>query len=280
MDLIDTHLHLIRREITGHAWTHEVPTLAGADFSLDDARRLYGGRVRGSIFMEVDAEDFRAESRWIAGLIREGELLGQIANCRPETDQDFDAWLDECATLGVVGLRRILHTVPDDVSTTETFHANVRKIGQRGLPFDMNFLGRTLPIAYDLAAACPDVTFVLDHCGTPDIAGGDMDPWREGMVRLAGLPHVNVKLSGITAYAAPGDWDFSTLRPWIDHVLDTFGPARMVWGSDWPVVNLGAGLPAWLDITERVLGELSLDEQELIGWRNAERIYKVNTGLT
>jgi predicted TIM-barrel fold metal-dependent hydrolase len=280
MDLIDTHLHLIRREVTGHAWTREVPTLSGADFSLDDARRLYGGRVRGSIFMEVDADDFQAESRWIAGLIRSGDLLGQIANCRPEQDAGFEAWLDECADLGVVGLRRILHTVPDDVSTTETFRTNVRRIGQRGLPFDMNFLGRTLTIAYHLAASCPDMVFVLDHCGTPDIAGGDMDPWREGITRLASLPHVNVKLSGITAYTAPGDWDLSTLRPWIDHVVDAFGPARMVWGSDWPVVNLGAGLPSWLDITVRVLGGFSSDEQALIGWRNAERIYKVNTGLT
>ncbi|WP_210526735.1 amidohydrolase family protein [Rubellimicrobium arenae] len=280
MDLIDTHLHLIQRDVTGHAWTRNEPALAGRDFTLDDARRLYGGRVRGSIFMEVDADDFQAESRWIAGLVRQGELLGQIANCRPETDDGFEPWLDECADLGVVGMRRILHTVADDVSTTETFRANVRRIGGRGLPFDMNFLGRTLPIAYDLAAACPDMTFVLDHCGTPDIAGGDMDPWREGMARLASLPHVNVKLSGISAYAPPGEGDPVTLRPWIDHLFETFGPERIVWGSDWPVVNLGRGLPAWLDVTEAVLRDLSADERAAVGWKNAERIYKVNTGLT
>ena len=97
------------------------------------------------------------------------------------------------------------------------FRANVRKIGRAGYPFDINVLGRTLHLARELARACPDMQFVLDHCGTPDIAGGDMDPWREGMRRLASLPHVNVKLSGISAYTAPDDWDLATLRPWIDH---------------------------------------------------------------
>jgi predicted TIM-barrel fold metal-dependent hydrolase len=107
MELIDTHLHLIDRSVTGHAWTHRVPPLQ-RDFPLEEAQRLYGSRVRGSIFMEVAALDWQAESRWIASLVREGRLLGQIANCRPETDEGFEAWLEEGRELGVVGYRRIL----------------------------------------------------------------------------------------------------------------------------------------------------------------------------
>jgi predicted TIM-barrel fold metal-dependent hydrolase len=276
MKLIDTHLHLIDRSVTSHAWTPRVPPLAGRDFTLDEALKLYGGRVAGSIFMEVAALDWQSESRWIAGLIREGRLLGQIANCRPEAEEGFAAWLEEGRELGVVGWRRILHEdVAEDVSLSDTFRGNVRKIGRAGYPFDVNVLGRTLWLARDLARACPDVTFVLDHCGTPDIAGGGWDIWVEGLREVAACPNVNVKLSGISAYAAPGAATLDTLRPWIEHVLATFTPARMVWGSDWPVVNLGAGLPAWLDITQAVLGELSEDEQAMIGWRNAERIYGV-----
>lgn len=275
MRLIDTHLHLVDREVTGHAWTDRVPPLQ-RDFPLEEALGLYGGRVAGSIFMEVAALDWQSESRWIAGLVREGRLLGQIANCRPETDEGFGAWLEEGRDLGVVGWRRILHEdVAEDVSLSEGFRENVRRIGRAGYPFDINVLGRTLGLARDLARACPDMTFVLDHCGTPDIAGGGWDVWATGLREVAACPNVNVKLSGISAYAAPGTASLETLRPWIGHVLDTFTPARMVWGSDWPVVNLGAGLPAWLDVTEAVLGELSANEQDQIGWRNAERIYGV-----
>jgi predicted TIM-barrel fold metal-dependent hydrolase len=279
MDLIDTHLHLIDRSVTGHAWTHRVPALQ-RDFPLEEALRLYGGRVRGSIFMEVAALDWQSESRWIAGLIREGTLLGQIANCRPETDEGFEAWLEEGRDLGVVGWRRILHEdVAEDVSLHEGFRANVRKIGRAGYPFDINVLGRTLHLARDLAQACPDMVFILDHCGTPDIAGGAWDQWSTGLNEVAACPNISVKLSGISAYAAPGTASLKSLRPWIDRVIEVFTPGRMVWGSDWPVANLGLGMAGWLDVTEAVLSELSADERAQIGWRNAQRIYSVNAGI-
>jgi predicted TIM-barrel fold metal-dependent hydrolase len=279
MDLIDTHLHLIDRSVTGHAWTHRVPALQ-RDFPLEEALRLYGGRVRGSIFMEVAALDWQSESRWIAGLIREGTLLGQIANCRPETDEGFEAWLEEGRDLGVVGWRRILHEdVAEDVSLHEGFRANVRKIGRAGYPFDINVLGRTLHLARDLAQACPDMVFILDHCGTPDIAGGGWDQWSTGLNEVAACPNISVKLSGISAYAAPGTASLKSLRPWIDRVIEVFTPGRMVWGSDWPVANLGLGMVGWLDVTEAVLSELSADERAQIGWRNAQRIYSVNAGI-
>lgn len=275
MRLLDTHLHLIDRAVTGHPWAARVPALAGRNFTLEEAEALYAGRVAGSIFMEVAALDWQAEARWVAGLVREGRLLGQIASCRPEEDEGFAAWIEEGRSLGVVGYRRILHEdVAEDVSLSETFRANVRTIGAAGFPFDVNVLGRTLPLARDLARACPDVSFVLDHCGTPDIKGDGWDEWAAGLREVAACPNVAVKLSGISAYASAGA-TLDGLRPWIDHVLDAFGPSRVVWGSDWPVVNLGAGLPGWLDVTEAVLAPLSQDERDAIGWRNAEAIYGV-----
>jgi predicted TIM-barrel fold metal-dependent hydrolase len=278
MKLIDTHLHLIDRARARHQWTVNVSPLHGRDFLLDDARSLSGPAVAGAIFMEVDVDPdcIKDEARWIGGLVASGALLGQIAACRPESDDGMDAWLDECQDLGVVGLRRILHVVDDHLSESATFRANVRKIGRAGFTFDMNFLGRTLDIAYELARACPDMTLVLDHCGTPDIAGGQWEPWATGITRLASLPHVNVKLSGVTAYVGPGADHTAATRPYIDHVLQAFGPGRVVWGSDWPVCNLGAGLPGWLAITQGVFAGLSADEQADIGWRNACRIYGVS----
>ena len=275
MNLIDTHLHLIDRAVTGHAWTSRVPALQ-RDFPLDEALALYGGRVGGSIFMEVAALDWRAEARWVAGMVRDGRLLGQIAGCRPEADDGFEDWVEEGRSLGVVGFRRILHEdVAEDVSLSDTFRENVRRIGRAGFPFDVNVLGRTLPLARDLARACPDVTFVLDHCGTPDIAGNGWDEWSAGLAEVADCPNVNVKLSGLSAYARPEQRNLEGLRPWIERVLEVFTPSRAVWGSDWPVANLGMGLPGWLDVTDAVLGRLSADEAADVGWRNAGRIYGV-----
>jgi predicted TIM-barrel fold metal-dependent hydrolase len=109
----------------------------------------------------------------------------------------------------------------------------------------------------------------------PDIRGGGFAPWADGMRRLAAAPNVMVKLSGITAYCAPGQVTLAAITPYVDHVLDCFGPSRMLWGGDWPVVNLGAGLPGWLEMTRTLLSRLSRDEQAAIGSGNARKVYRL-----
>ena len=272
MELIDTHQHLILRGSLGYAWADAIPAMAGRDFDRADYVGLVEGLgIVGTIFMEtgVDDADYRAEARLVAGMVGAGGMLGQIASCRPEEDPGFDDWLEECRGLGVVGFRRITHVMPDGLSESTTFRRNVGRIGAAGWPVDLCFLSRQLRLCEALVRACPDVRFVLDHCGTPDIAGGDFDAWRAGMMRLAALPNLWVKLSGVTAYAAPGQ----SVQPYVDEVLHRFGPARMVWGGDWPVVDLGVGLPAWIDMTKRLLAGLSEEERAMIGHRNARALY-------
>lgn len=276
--LIDTHQHLVYPDIAGYGWTAGIPALAGKSFTLEDYRALTGAHdIAGTLFMEtaVDDGDVRAETDHVAGLMADpaSGIMGLIVSARPETDQGFGDWLQEVQGKGAVGVRRVLHVVDDELSRSDTFRANVRRIGAAGLVFDMCFLARQLPIARELAVACPDVSFVLDHCGVPDIAGGAMDPWRADMRALAALPNVCCKLSGLPAYCAPGTASAETLAPWVDHALECFGPSRMVWGSDWPVVNMGPGLPDWLAITRSLLGRLSEDEATAIGQKTARQVY-------
>jgi predicted TIM-barrel fold metal-dependent hydrolase len=278
MDLIDTHQHLILRERIGYAWTGEFPVLAG-DFTRADYAGLTAGKgVVGTIFMEtgVDDADYMAEARMVAGMVGTGGMLGQIASIRPEEDAGFDAWLEEAKGLKTVGFRRILHVVPDGVSLTETFRRNLRKIGRAGYPFDLNFLARQLiPIGVPLLRACPDQAYILDHCGVPDVAAGAFEEWAAGIDAIAAFSNVVVKLSGITTYCAPGTASVPLLRPYVGHLLHAFGPDRMLWGGDWPVVNLGAGLPDWIDMTRALLEDLSANEQYAIGQGTARRIYGV-----
>lgn len=276
--LIDTHQHLVYPEIAGYGWTSGIPALAGKAFTIEDYRSLTEDLgIEGTLFMEtgVDDPDTVAETQHVSGLASDpaSGILGLIATCRPETDQGFDASIEEARSLGAVGFRRILHVVDDDMSTSETFRKNVRKIGAQGMTFDMCYLARQLPLAAELAAACDDTTLILDHCGVPDIAGGGLDPWREHMGRLAEFPNVTCKLSGILAYCAPGDLTLEAIRPYVDHVLETFGPDRMVWGSDWPVVDMANGVRHWLHVTREILDTLSLDEAEAIGQTTARRVY-------
>ncbi len=162
------------------------------------------------------------------------------------------------------------------MSQSETFRANIRRIGAQGRPFDICMLARQLPLAADLARACPDTRFVLDHCGVPDIAGGAFDSWRAEIEYLAEIDNIAaVKVSGISAYAVAGTASFDTLTPWMDVVLEAFGPLRLVWGSDWPVVNLGSDMKSWIDTSTRWLSQLTDTEQAQVAHQNAIRIWKL-----
>jgi predicted TIM-barrel fold metal-dependent hydrolase len=279
--LLDTHQHLVFPERQRYGWMTG-SGLAGQRFDLAAYRAASAGGIAATIFMEVDADDWRDEARMVAALIRDPEsgILGQIASCRPETDAGFEAWLDEGAELGVVGYRRILHETSDDVSQTETFRANVRRIGARGLPFDLCFLARQLPIAGELARACEETRLVLDHCGVPDIAGGGLDPWRADIAALAALPNVTAKLSGVFAYCPTGAASLDAVRPYVEHVIESFGPDRCLWGSDWPVVLKGGSLAAWIAAFRTILSGYSRDEQAAMAHRTAEQVYGVRLHLT
>ena len=279
MDLIDTHQHLIYRARIGYGWTADKPALARGDFTVADYQALTRGLgVAGTLVMEagVDDADYRAEAQMVAGLmlVPGSGILGQIAACRPEA-ADMMQWLDASDGLGVVGYRRILHEIDDAVSQTAEFRRNVRSIGACGKSFDICVLGRQLPVARALALACPDTVFVLDHCGVPDVAGGDFTSWAKGLARIAELPHVMCKLSGILAYCAPGTASLGVIRPYVDHVLTCFGADRVLWGSDWPVLTALSDMETWFHLVRQVvtpLGEAALAD---VFGRTALRVYGI-----
>lgn len=278
LPLLDTHQHLVYPDQVGYAWTDGIPVLANQSFEVEEYARLTADKgIGGTIFMEtgVDDADYQSETRFVAKLAADpaNKIVGMIASCRPEEDSGYDQWLEECTSLPVVGYRRILHVVDDDMSKSATFRANVRKLGNRDLTFDMCFLARQLPVATELAKSCENTSLILNHCGVPDIAGGGLEPWKQDISKLAECPNVVCKISGVLAYCAPGTASKETISPYIDHVLSVFGPDRLVWGSDWPVVNMANGLDEWLDVTRDILSQLSTDEAGKIASGTASKIY-------
>ena len=278
--LVDTHQHLIYPEIGSYGWTDEIPALSKKSFTLENYQELANSqKIQASLFMEagVDDEFYKDEVRYVFNLAKNpsNRIVGIIASCRPESDEGFEGWLDECNELNVVGYRRILHVMPDELSTTSVFRRNVQKIGNRGLVFDMCFLAKQLPISIELAKSCENTRLVLNHCGVPDIAGGGLDPWRKHISQLAELPNVYCKLSGLLAYCGPGNSTLESIKPYVDHVLESFGSERIVWGSDWPVVNLANGLQDWLSVTAQILKELSESDAYNIAQGTVQRIYKI-----
>lgn len=285
LDLIDCHLHLVYPERARTGWMEGVATYEGKHFTWVDFDGQDGrDEIAASVFMEVDVDEgqYEAESEKIAELIadRRVPVIAQIAACRPERDAGFEAWLERGDELGVVGYRRILHQgVPGDLSQAESFRENVRRVGRAGKVFDICMFARQLPVGAELVAACPDTQFVLDHCGNPDVAAGARQEWREGMKAVAKFPNAAVKMSGILTDCAPGRAGEADVRPYLEEMIEIFGVDRIVWGSDWPVVNVNADLATWTSITANVLSALSPTEREAIAGNNAIRIYALDKAL-
>lgn len=272
MRIIDTHLHLVYQDRFSYPWLGSAPALdkswtAEAYFAEGESLG-----IEAALHMEVDVaeKDMQAETAFMLGL--HPRVIGAIAAGRPESEE-FPAYLDRIMALrGVKGLRRILHTSPDELSGSETFASNIRRLGQAGLPFDLCVLARQLPVGAALVARCPDTLFVLDHCGVPDVAGKALDPWRADIKALAAMPNVVAKVSGIVAYARP-DWTVDDLKPFAEHVIESFGWDRVVWGSDHPVCTLTADLTRWVAAIRQIVSGASEDEQARLFHRNAERVY-------
>jgi predicted TIM-barrel fold metal-dependent hydrolase len=282
--MIDTHQHLLYPETFRYPWAEGVPALQG-DFHLKhywSAAESSG--ITGTVFMEVDVDSGQSvdEARHFCRLAEDpaNKLLGVVASARPETS-DFEAHLDGIAHPKLVGIRRVLHTQADELSQGALFRRHIGLLGERSLTFDLCVLQRQLGLAVELARACPGTTMILDHCGVPDIASNDAPSgagflaWKKGIQALAAEPHVVCKISGLTAYAGEDQQTKEGLAPYVETVLEAFGPSRCLWGGDWPVVNLGSGLARWTELATELIGAGGTDVVAAVCTENARRIYRL-----
>ena len=277
--IIDTHLHLIYRDRLSYPWLADIAPL-NRDFSYEtyaaEARRC---GVTDAIHMEVDVAqaDIEAETRNVEELARGPATLlrGAISACRPE-DDGFPAFLDrQVADPFVKGFRRVLHVVPEDLSEGATFRANVKRLAAAARPFDLCVRPDQIDKAIALADLAPSVQFVLDHCGVPAIKDRAEHPWREKISAIARRPNVAVKISGVVAYAEPATWTIDDIRPYVEHVIESFGWDRVVWGSDWPVCTLTASLSIWVAAAQAITLGCSADERARLFSVNARRIWRL-----
>lgn len=276
MRILDTHLHLIYPDRLSYPWIapgHQLARPWTRDQYFAEAIPL---GIESALHMEVDVAetDIEAETALVTAL---PSIAGAIAACRPE-NPGFDAAIERVLAAGqgrVKGFRRILHEAPDDLSQTDLFAENLRRLVPLGMTFDLCLRADQLHLGQRLARAVPDLTFVLDHCGNPDINGLGLDPWRTALAEIASLPNVVGKISGIVNHCNPG-WTAETLRPYVEHVIECFGWDRVVWGSDHPVATTTGGtLTDWVNATRTIVSGASDDEKAALFFRNAERVYRV-----
>ena len=277
MKRIDAHQHLWDLQQFPCSWCNGIPAL-NRSFRLDEyLAAAQGTGIEKTVFVECDVDEPHsfAEAQYIQNIAERNPLIsGIIAAARPER-ADFPAQLAALLALPKLrGIRRVLHVVPDERSQSARFTENVRRLAAHKLTFDLCVLARQLPLAIALAKQCPEVQFILDHCGVPDVKGKTFEPWRAHIQEISVLPNVACKISGLVAYAGE-NWTTDDLRPWVEQVITSFGWERIVWGGDWPVCTLGGSLKQWVQETDKLIDGATNEQREKLFCKNAERIYRI-----
>jgi L-fuconolactonase len=152
---------------------------------------------------------------------------------------------------------------------------NIHRIADAGLTFDILTRPPQLAAAVEMVKRSPNNTFVLDHISKPYIGKGEMQPWADQITEMASHENVSVKVSGLFTEANWDSWSNQSFKPYLDHILNTFTPSRMMFGSDWPVCLLAATYSQTVDLMEEFTKEFSKTEQESFWSGTVKRSYRL-----
>jgi L-fuconolactonase len=273
---IDAHQHFWRLADRRGAWPPPALAAIHRDFMPDDLAPLLASHgITGTVLVQsMPNED---DTRFMLDLAKRHAFIrgvvGWVDLKRADSPERI-ASLAQDARL--VGLRPMLQDLDDDCWIDDAALAPaVQAMLAHELCFDALVLPRHLPALLRFAERFPALPIVIDHGAKPAIAQGKTEPWASDLARLAALPQMVCKLSGL-ATEAGGSWSVDSLRPYVRHILDRFGPQRVIWGSDWPVLNLAGDYARWIDASEALLANLGQAERDDVFGLNARRFYRLD----
>lgn len=280
MSRIDAHQHFWRVARGDYGWLTPALDTLYRDFEPADlAPHLARHAIDRTIL--VQAASTIAETRFLLETARAASFVAGVVGWVDFAAAGAADAIDDLASDAlVVGLRPMVQDIRDDDWLVDPILAAAfTALEKHRLVFDALVLPRHLSRLLPVIERHPDLRVVIDHGAKPFIRDGRFDPWCADMQAIASHPNAMCKVSGLATEAA-ADWTVAQLRPYVDHLLAAFGPQRLVWGSDWPVVNLAGGYERWFEATVTLLEHLTETERDAILGGNAARLYLARQGRT
>ncbi|MBN8900427.1 MAG: amidohydrolase [Rhodospirillales bacterium 69-11] len=260
--IVDAQHHVWRIGRGDYGWIRPGSPLH-RDYTLADLRPLLGD-IDATVL--VQAAPTEAETGYLLNVARNsGGLVRGVVGWEDLALRDAATRIHAMATDALLkGLRPMLQDIADTAWILQpALRPALGAMESARLCFDALIQPRHLPAILGLCGRHPDLRVVVDHGAKPAIATGGFAPWADDIARLARETPAMCKLSGLVTEAGP-HWKIDDLRRYVDHLLDCFGPRRLMWGSDWPVVELAGGYASWRAATLSLLRELDADSQAAI----------------
>lgn len=274
---IDSHQHFWRYDSQELPWiTPEMSVLMRDHLPADLQSTIEAHDIDGTI--AVQARHSEAETRWLLDLAHTNPFIRGVVGWVDLTAPDVAERLEALDHPKLIGIRHIVHDEPDqDYMLHPSFRAGIARLGDHEMTFDLLLFPAHLRSASTIAAEHSEVSFVLDHLGKPPVLAGRKPPraWREDLKRLAMHENVSCKISGMVTEAMWNDWSADDFTPYLEFVMEMFGPDRVMFGSDWPVCLLAGDYAAVIGIVEKFAAALSADEREALFGGNAARFYGI-----
>ena len=223
----------------------------------------------------VQAQQTLAETKWLLAEASRHELIRGVVGWAPLASPDVGRILEEYAEdPRLKAVRHVIQDEPDDrFILRDDFNRGIRRLKSFGLRYDILVVERQLPETIRFVDSHPDQIFIVDHLAKPRIRDRVLDPWRRDIQELARREHVYCKISGMVTEADWGEWTPEDLKPYFETVLEAFGPQRLMFGSDWPVLLLAADYGTWVEVMSEMIAPLSSTEQTYIMGRTAIEAY-------
>ena len=273
---IDAHQHFWLLADRGGAWPPPELAVICQDFLPDDLKpHLARSGIDGTVLVQtLPSED---DTTFMLGLAARYAFIQAVVGWVDLKAADAPERIQMLAMHPKLkGLRPMLQDIPDDDWIADPALAPAIDTMQRyNLSLDALVTPRHLSSLLVFANRFPNMPIVINHAAKPSIASGDITLWKQNMTRLAAYPQIHCKLSGLVTEAAL-QWQVADLRPVVDHVLDAFGADRVMWGSDWPVVDLAADYGRWTETTDLLLVGLGDSDRKKVLGLNAQGFYRID----
>ena len=274
---IDAHHHLWHYTAEEYGWIDESVAELRRDFLAEDLQReLAAARVDGAVVVQARQTD--EETRWLLSVARETPHIFGVVGWAEIAGENFPAHVEQLAQEPqLVGLRHVVQAEPDGFLDGAAFNRGVRAMQHTDLVYDVLIYERQLEEATRFIDRHPQQAFVLDHIAKPKIATSELEPWRKRIAELARRPNVCCKVSGMVTEANPKSWTPEQLRPYLDAVVEAFGPQRLMAGTDWPVCLVGTSYGGWWSLLRNYFAEFNDDERASVFAECAMRVYSLQT---
>ena len=276
--MIDAHQHLWRIGENDCTWPTPELEKIYRNFDVSDLQPLVmAAGVTGTVLVQSQMSDKDTDS--LLALASQHDLIKAVVGWVDLASPDAVARIRELTKHPKMrGLRPMLQGLADDCWILRPqIEAAIVEMKAQALSFDALIFPRHLPVVQEFAMRHEDLAIVIDHGAKPNIASGGFDEWAEHIARIAQLPNVSCKLSGLVTESAVHQ-GITELRIYAEHIFREFGASRIMWGSDWPVVNLAsnpefASYQDWINLARQLL-TLSPAEEQAVFVQNAKNFYR------